>query len=159
MEDIDKMVNCGAKYCQERSLLDCLFQVVRSVVSHMFYKVNMSQNFVPGFICVLHTFGQPLEWNPHIHYLITEDGFSDKSFWRPVKHFNYAYLRKAFQAILLDEIEKRIGPSFKKAKALIYCKDKDGFYVFTDPSLSNTDTVIKYISHYLGRPVMRPFPH
>lgn len=54
----------------------------------------------------------------------------------------------------MDELEKQIGPSFKKIKALIYRKDKNGFYVYAKPNLCDTDTVIKYISRYLGRPVI-----
>ena len=57
------------------------------------------------------------EWDPHIHYLITEGGFSDDGFWRVVKHFNYTLLRKSFQTALLNEMEKKIGPSFRKIKA------------------------------------------
>lgn len=40
--------------------------------------------FVPGFFCVLHTFGRSLQWNSHIYCLITEGGFSDHGFWRVV---------------------------------------------------------------------------
>ena len=36
---------------------------------------------------VLHTFGRDLKWNPHIHCLISEGGFSDDATWRHVKHF------------------------------------------------------------------------
>ncbi len=111
-------------FLEDRPLLGCLFQAVRSVVLLLFRKLNKSKNFVPGFICVLHTFGRSLQWNPHIHCLITEGGFSDDSFWRNVKHFSYTFLRSAFQTALLNEMEKRIGPSFKKTKALIYRKDK-----------------------------------
>lgn len=162
-----KLIHCTHRHCvftideqlrpfflQDRSLLDCLFLAVRSVVLRMFHNINKSKNFVPGFICVLHTFGRSLQWNPHIHCLITEGGFSDDGFWRVVKHFNYTLLRKSFQAALLDGLEKRIGPSFKKTKALIYRKDIHGFYVYAKPNLCNTDTVIKYISRYLGRPVI-----
>lgn len=141
-------------FLNDRSLLDCLFQSVRSVILRMFHSLNKSRNFVPGFICVLHTFGRPLEWNPHIHCLLTEGGFSDDGFWRVVNHFNYTYLRKAFQTALLNELEKRIGPSFKKTKVAIYKKDKNGFYVYAKPNLCDTDTVVKYISRYLGRPVI-----
>ena len=116
--------------------------------------MNKSENFVPGFICVLHTFGRPLEWNPHIHCHITEGGFSDDGFWRVVKHFNYTLLRKFFQTALLNEMEKKIGPSFKKTKAAVYKKDKNGFYVYAKPNLCDTQTVVKYISRYLGRPVI-----
>ena len=162
-----KLIRCTHRHCvftiddelrhfflEDRSLLDCLFQAVRSVVLRMFHNLNKSKNFVPGFVCVLHTFGRPLEWNPHIHCLITEGGFSDEGFWRVVKHFNYSLLRKSFQTALLNLLESRIGPSFKKTKALIYRKDKDGFYVYAKPNLCDTDAVIKYISRYLGRPVI-----
>jgi len=50
----------------------------------------------------------------NIHCLLTEGGFSDDGFWRIVTYFDYTYLRKAFQTALLGEMEKRIGPSFKK---------------------------------------------
>ena len=82
-----KLVNCTHRHCvftideelrhfflEDRSLLNCLFRAVQSVILRMFNKMNQSQNFVPGFICVLHTFGRPLEWNPHIHCILSESG-------------------------------------------------------------------------------------
>ena len=33
-------------------------------------------------------------------------------------------------------------------------KDKDGFYVYAKPNLCDTDSVVKYICCYLGRPVI-----
>ena len=162
-----KLIRCTHRHCvftidedlrhfflEDRSLLNCLFSAVNSVISRMFFELNKSKNFVPGFICVLHTFGRPLEWNPHIHCLITEGGFSDDSFWRTVKHFSYNYLRKAFQTALLNEMEAKIGPSFKKVKSTIYDKDKNDFYVYAKPNLCDTDQVSKYVSRYLGRPVI-----
>ena len=59
-------------FLKERSLLDCLFHSVSSVISRMFFELNKSKNFTPGFIMVLHTFGRDLKWNPHIHCLISE---------------------------------------------------------------------------------------
>ena len=50
----------------DRSLLNCLFHAVNSVISRMFFKLNKSKNFTPGFIMDLHTFGRDLKWNPHI---------------------------------------------------------------------------------------------
>lgn len=39
-------------FLNDRSLLDCLFHAVNSVVSRMFFKTNKSKNFTPGFIMV-----------------------------------------------------------------------------------------------------------
>ena len=146
--------NLRAFFLSERSLLDYLFHSVNSVISRMFYKLNKSKNFTPGFIMVLHTFGRDLKWNPHIHCLISEGGYSDDGFWRPVKIFSYTFLRNAFRTALLNELESRIGPSFKKVKAKCYSEHQQGFYVYAKPSLCDPNTVIKYIGRYLGRPVI-----
>lgn len=141
-------------FLRDRSLLKCLFHAVNSMISRMFFQLNKSQNFTPGFIMVLHTFGMDLKWNPHIHCLVSEGGYSDDGFWRHVHYFNYTYLRNAFRTALLNEMESVIGPSFKKVKSLCYREHKYGFYVYAKPNLCNPGTVIKYIGRYLGRPVI-----
>ena len=83
-------------FLNDRSLLNCLFSAVNSVVTHMFHKDNKTELFTPGFICVLHTFGRDLKWNPHIHCLISEGGIGNSLHWRHKKHFNYRLLRDSF---------------------------------------------------------------
>ena len=141
-------------FLKDRTLLDCLFHSVTSVISRMFFKMNKTKNFTPGFIMVLHTFGRDLKWNPHIHCLISEGGYSDDGFWRHVSHFNFTYLRNAFHTALLNEMEAKIGPSFKKVKAKCYAEHKQGFYVYAKPNKCDPTTVVKYIGRYLGRPVI-----
>ena len=146
--------NLRSFFLNDRSLLDCLFHAVESVISRMFFELNKSKNFTPGFILVLHTFGRDLKWNPHIHCLLSEGGYSDDGFWRDVHYFNYTYLRNSFRTVLLNEMESRIGPSFKKIKALCYKEHKDGFYVYAKPNHCDPKAVAKYIGRYLGRPVI-----
>ena len=141
-------------FLNDRSLLNCLFHSVSSVVSRMFFNINKSKNFTPGFIMVLHTFGRDLKWNPHIHCLISEGGFSDDSFWRNISYFNYTFLRNAFRTALLDKMESILGPSFKKVKASCYKEHKHGFYVYAKPNKCDPETITKYIGRYLGRPVI-----
>ena len=146
--------NLRSFFLNDRSLLDCLFHAVESVISRMFFELNKSKNFTPGFILVLHTFGRDLKWNPHIHCLLSEGGYSDDGFWRDVHYFNYTYLRNSFRTVLLNEMESKIGPSFKKIKALCYKEHKDGFYVYAKPNHCDPKAVAKYIGRYLGRPVI-----
>lgn len=141
-------------FLEDRSLLNCLFHAVTSVVSRMFFKMNKSKNYTPGFIMVLHTFGRDLKWNPHIHCLITEGGYSDDGYWRNVTHFNYNYLRNAFRTALLNEMESRLDSSFKKVKSACYRMHKHGFYVYAKPNKCDPRAAIKYIGRYLGRPVI-----
>jgi hypothetical protein len=120
----------------------------------MFSKMNKTENFTPGLICVLHTFGRDLKWNPHIHALISEGGAGNITPWRPVKHFDYNFLRNAFRKVLLEQLTSRIGPSFRKVKNEMYTKHAHAFYVRAKPNLCTPDITIKYISRYLGRPVI-----
>lgn len=162
-----KLVACVHRHCvftipkelrdyflKDRSLLNCLFHSVRDVILRMFSKMNKAENFTPGFICVLHTFGRDLKWNPHIHALISEGGAGYITPWRPVKHFDYNFLRNAFRKVLLEQLVSCIGPSFRKVKNEMYTNHADGFYVRVKPNLCTPDITIKYISRYLGRPVI-----
>ena len=162
-----KLINCVHRHCvftipeelrhyflDDRDLLNCLFSAVRSVVLRMFSQMNKSENFTPGFICVLHTFGRSLQWNPHIHCLISEGGAGKNIPWRKVTHFNYHYLRDSFCTALLNEMQAHIGPSFKPTKAMIYRDHKNGFYVYAKPSQCDPNTITQYIGRYLGRPVI-----
>lgn len=94
--------NLRAFFLQGRSLLNCLFHSVSSVISRMFFNLNHAKNFTPGYIMVLHTFVRALKWNPHIHCLLSEGDYSDDGFWRHVKHFNYNYLRNSFCTVVLE---------------------------------------------------------
>lgn len=162
-----KLISCVHRHCvftipeelriyflQNRSLLNLLFSSVRDVVLRMFSKMNKTENFTPGLICVLHTFGRDLKWNPHIHALISEGGAGNVTPWRPVKHFDYTFLRNAFRKVLLEKMTAAIGPSFRIVKNDIYKNHAEGFYVRAKPNLCTPDVTIKYISRYLGRPVI-----
>lgn len=138
----------------DRSLLDCLFDAVNSVVTRMFHKENKTERFTPGFICVLHTFGRDLKWNPHIHCLISEGGVGRFTPWRPKKHFNYKFMRNAFRTALLKLMLAKLGPSFKQVSARCYRDHSEGFYVYAKPNKCDPKTVTKYIGRYLGRPVI-----
>lgn len=141
-------------FLHDRSLLSCLFEAVRSVIIRMFHQMNKSELFTPGFICVLHTFGRDLKWNPHIHCLLSEGGAGKTVTWRKVDYFNYTFMRQAFRTALLKLMLKHIGPSFKPMIAKSYAFHKDGFYVYAKPNKCEPTNVIKYIGRYLGRPVI-----
>lgn len=162
-----KLINTTHRHCvftipeqlrpffrKDRDLLNCLFHAVRDVILRMFYKLNKSENFTPGFVCVLHTFGRNLQWNPHIHVLLSHGGSGNHNVWRTVKHFNFTFLRNAFRTVLLNLMHAHIGNSFKKLKAYIYKHCSNGFYVYAKYKKCSTKSAIKYIGRYLGRPVI-----
>jgi len=67
-------------------LLHLLFQASANTVLAWFYKLNKSENFKPGIISTMHTFGRDLKWNPHIHMILTEGASGNRTIWRKISH-------------------------------------------------------------------------
>ena len=57
----------------------------------MFFKMNKSKTSRPVLLWFYIHLAEILKWNPHIHCLISEGGYSDDGFWRNVKHFDYTF--------------------------------------------------------------------
>lgn len=140
---------------RDRSLLHLLFEASAKTILNWFYKQNKSENFKPGFISTLHTFGRDLKWNPHIHMLITEGASGSKTVWRKINHIPFVMLRKRWQATLLSLLHDKLGSSFYSLKSCLFKSYPDGFYVYAKPNMeSKSIDSIKYIIRYTGRPAM-----
>jgi len=136
-----KLINCQHRHIvftiplelrflfrKNRSLLNVLFKSAAQTILDWFYSLNKSQNFKPGFICALHTFGRDLKWNPHIHMLISEGASGNSIVWRSFRHFPYIMLRKKWQTTLLFNLEKILGKDyFRSFKNFLYSAHKKRF--------------------------------
>ena len=132
---------------KDRSLLNLLFDAVSSTILSWFFEQNHKENFTPGFISTLHTFGRDLKWNPHIHVLITEGAAGNFSPWKKFEVFPYTMLRNRFQTTLLSLLENHFGKQrFKSLKKHIYRTSKNGFYVHA-PKIKARDikSTVKYV--------------
>lgn len=142
-------------FLRDRTLLHLLFKASADTIFKYFYKLNKLENFKPGFISILHTFGRDLKWNPHIHMLLTEGASGSKSVWRKVKHIPFIMLRKRWQATILSFLHKQLGASFYSLKTNLFKSYPQGFYVYAKPNMdSNSLDTVKYIIRYTGRPAM-----
>ena len=137
-----------------RMLLNLLFKASSETIKWWFkdkYKIKV----IPAFISVLHTYGRPLNFNPHIHMLLLDGGISNNKFIK-VDFFSYASFRKRWMKLILDYLEFEIGKKdFRKLKNELYLNYNDGFYVYAPKSKFKTlDGLLNYVCRYLSRPVM-----
>lgn len=141
---------------KDRKLLDLLFQAVSKTILSWFKDKYKSQNYIPGIIAVLHTYGRDMKWNPHIHTIVTEGAMGNSNIFKKFDYISYDALRKRFQKILLDLLEKKINkPSFKILKNFIYKKSNKGFYVYAEKKNNqSTLNMIEYAVRYTGKPAM-----
>jgi hypothetical protein len=163
-----KLINCKHRHIvftipeelriffrKDRNLLHLPFEASSNTVLTWFNKLNKSENFKPGIISTMHTFGRDLKWNPHIHMIVTEGASGSKSIWRKVSHFPFNMLRKRWQATILDLLHKKLGDSFYKLKSYLFKKYPDGFYVYAKSNMeSDSSKAVEYIIRYTGRPAM-----
>ena len=141
---------------KDRNLLDLLFQAVSKTILSWFKDKYKSQNYIPGIIAVLHTYGRDMKWNPHIHTIVTEGAMGNLNVFKKFDFISYDALRKRFQKILLDLLERKISNSnFKTLKNFIYKKSNKGFYVYAEKKNNqSTLNMIEYAVRYTGKPAM-----
>ena len=141
---------------KDRSLLNLLFDAASQTILSWCYSLNKRENFKPGFVCTLHTFGRDLKWNPHIHMLITEGFSGNFTVWKNNFIFPFEMLRRRFQTTLLKLLEPYFEKNFfKSLKNHIYQTSSKGFYVHAPKVLArNIKSTIKYVIRYSGKPAM-----
>lgn len=92
---------------KDRSKLKILPQCAAKAVT-TWMRLNKSEEFIPGIVTVIHTFGRELKWNPHVHMMVTEGGSGKKAEWRHIRHISYLSLRKRWQKLLLDNLTELV---------------------------------------------------
>lgn len=95
------------------------YSLLFKTVSDTLKKVSKNKkylNCIPGFLCILHTWGQTLSFHPHIHVLITGGGLAaDKSEWIDSRENFFLPIRvlsKLFQKLFLSHLKKYYHGSY-----------------------------------------------
>ena len=126
-------INCNTTdfFRKDRKLLDLLFQAVSKTILSWFKDKYKSQNYIPGIIAVLHTYGRDMKWNPHIHTIVTEGAMGNSNVFKKFDYIYYDALRKRFQKILLDLLEKKLINLVLKFLKILFIKNliKDSMYM------------------------------
>lgn len=110
-----------------------------------------------GCLSILHTWGQNLQYHPHIHMLVPAGGMSEdnmewihagKKFFAPVKVLSRVFRGKLFN-MLEDLIEKRsILIDLPALKSELYKKD---WVVYAKKAFAGPTQIISYLGRYTHR--------
>jgi len=140
---------------QDRSRLSILFEAVNQTLQYLSLKHGKSKRWKLGYVLVCHTFGRALNFNCHIHALVSEGLINKLGEFKPLTYFNFELLRKSFMKTLLDLLHKELGHGFYKEKCALYTSKENGFYVYGPKSDAKSQKgLIEYVLRYTGRPVM-----
>ena len=144
---------------EDRDRLHLFFQAVNITLSSWFKKIKKNENFKPGFIQVLHTYGRDNKWHPHIHCLLAEATAGNNEI-RKIDFFPYQMLRKRFQKVFLDLLEKDVGKvNFRKIKNFCYTKWDKGFYIRAKKNEFKkcSKKALEYVLRYCGKPAFASY--
>lgn len=138
-----------------RHLLKPLMDEAAKLVTTFFkQKAKVS----PGIIAGLHTFGARVNFNPHVHMLVTMGGLTKKGKWKDYDYIPFKLLRKQWQAVVLKFIRKNLTKQEKKqVQPLLqkaFSENGEGFYVYAPKQKGNIKEQLRYIGRYMRRPAI-----
>ena len=138
---------------KDRKLLGLLPQCAAEVIKSWWNEQSKIEKYKPGIVAVIHTFGRDLKWNPHVHLLVTEGAAGERTVWKAIKFVPYKMLRKRWQKLILDGLEKKVGKrKLKDLKNKLYKEKENGFYVYAEGEVKSEKAAIQYVGRYTGRP-------
>lgn len=134
-------------------LLKGLMDEAAQIMLDFFQKKHKVQ---AGIVATIHTFGSKLEFNPHVHMVVTMGGITPEGKWEDYDYLPYKMLRVYWQNAVLKLIrrtlsvwdKKRVQPKLQAA----YKRNGEGFYVNAPKrSRTNIKGLLEYISRYMKR--------
>lgn len=133
-----------------KKLLKGLMDEAAKIITDFFGK----QKLQCGIISALHTFGSQLEFNPHVHMIVTMGGLTLGGEWKTYDFLPFKMLRTFWQNAVLKLIRRTLSVREKReVQPLLqraYNAHTQGFYI-NAPQRSRTKLkrLLLYISRYM----------
>lgn len=142
-------------FLRRRDLLKDLMDMSVELLQDWFKK---REKVEVGMMVGIHTFGATMNFNPHVHVLLTEGGLTDSGKMRHVGFIPYEMMRKRWQQkvtrMLRKELSGRDKEKYKKVINKAYADNDEGFVVYGPPNKGKGG--IKEQVGYIGRYIRRP---
>ncbi|MCA6684022.1 transposase, partial [Enterococcus faecium] len=87
------------------SLLKGLMDEAAKIILAYFEKRKVKA----GIVATIHTFGSKLEFNPHVHMVVTMGGLTRDGSWEEYDYLPFSMLRKYWKNAVLKLIRRTLG--------------------------------------------------
>lgn len=140
---------------KHRHLLKPLMDEAVRIIQEWF---KIKFKVTPGVIAGLHTFGSRMNFNPHVHMLVTMGGMKQIGEWKIYDFIPFSMLRKQWQTVVLKLIRSHLNEEEKKKVQHLlqkaYSANGEGFYVHAPKQKGNVKVQLGYIGRYIRRPAI-----
>lgn len=145
-----------------RSALKLLPKVASDSIIYFFRSKHKT---TPGILSVIHTFWAKLNWNPHVHLIITSWWFDQYDCYKPISFIPYQLILPSWKKWLLRALRSWIKtncsdpvPHLKLINSLYSQKDsfdqEKSRYIYFSKKAQSFQIVLSYIWRYLKRPTI-----
>ncbi|MBS4024373.1 MAG: transposase [Clostridia bacterium] len=145
-------------FTRHRELLKDLMDLAVNILLDWLKKRDKVKS---GAMVGIHTFGAKMNFNPHVHILVTEGGFDGAGKWVVKDFIPYKMLRKRWQATVMAMLKKKLPEQEVKRHRNLFQKiwddNPEGFVIYGPPNKKGNGTVeaqVGYIGRYMRRPAM-----
>jgi len=92
-------------FYENKDFLNCLFQWAKEMLLSFFTEKLL----IPAITMVRHTFWRRLNWNPHLHIIVSAWWLTKEWNWKEQDYIPYKMLSKRWKVKLLHSIENKIN--------------------------------------------------
>ena len=144
-------------FLRRRDLLKDMMDISTEVLKGWFRE---REKLEIGMLVGIHTFGARMEFNPHVHVLVTEGGLTSTGNMRRVGFIPYEVLRSRWRHRITRMLRKKLsGRDKKRYRKLIsdvFTKNSGGFVVHVSSNRikRGIKEQICYIARYMKRPAI-----
>lgn len=137
-------------------LMNAAIRAINNVLSYC-----TRQNIRAGAIVVLHPFGKNLQFNPHLHVLVTEGGFRENGKFVHKFYFPAKAMRKVWQYEVLTSLKSALPDTPSNCSLIdsLFKRYSEGFYVWLpkDSRIDSTRIISKYVGRYVRHPAIADY--
>ena len=138
---------------KDRKLLKVLADAGSELMKDILGFYRKKKGIEPGIICVPQTSGRALNFNPHLHLLMTEGGLGKGNVWYQLSGIDGGLLGKKWQYFLLTRLKEHL-PKTRKISKLIdtLFKEKKGFITHAKKEEKRETDIVNYLIKYVASP-------
>ena len=143
-------------FLRERRLLGLLPRCAFLTVKRCFRAVLGQEHGLPGMVAAIQTFGSQIEFNPHLHCLVSDGLLLPGGEFVPLPLYDEEFerlLTETFRRLVLDELVKANRLSLEFREKLLCWRHGGGFSVYGRHLLLNEEPArLLHMARYAVRP-------
>lgn len=133
-----------------KEFYDLFFAAVATAMSEKLATAKGFKAVISGFILVLHTWGQQMQYHPHLHVLVPGAGINAKGKVVRVKQDNYLVHLPLLKAAFLEHFRSQLDAKGWQVDPSVWTKDW-GVHI---KEAGNGSNAIRYLGAYVARSVI-----